>query len=365
MKRVLIAASILVLVGVFARQQVQTNRLERELAALRAATLLTSDEPTTVNITRPGETVVQRVPMDPAVYDRLSSLEDEIGILARASNYLMDRGQVPLMGAKVGEMMARLNDPNASDKARLEAMKLLRRADAMDEVGVNIAMNWLNSTTNSGSRQNILRGLEGMTNASMQSTLMMFALNDADPEVREQAVDNLGRYIADPSVEAQLWSIMNSDAPRNVREEAMNAMRRGEIPPHRIASLQATALDTNSDMEKRAMALRTLRGNKEAVPRIVASLANQAHNSQDPQLRAEIFGLLDNNPDDSAKVPLVYGLEDPSPAVRQRAADALSAYRDDPAVQDWLAHVAENDADSQVRREASRALEEIRRRRRR
>jgi hypothetical protein len=42
--------------------------------------------------------------------------------------------------------------------------------------------------------------------------------------------------------------------------------------------------------------------------------------------------------------------------VRERAADALSGFREDPAVREWLLHVAANDADPQVRREALQAL---------
>jgi HEAT repeat protein len=364
MKKFLMIASVLIVAGVFARQQIQTNRLERELASLRVMALQSSGEPTTVSITRPGETVVQRVPMDPAVYQRLTSIEEQIGTLARTSDYLMDRGQVPLLGAKLGEMIARLNDPSASDKDRLDALKLLRRAGAMDEAGINSTMNWLNSATNAGVRQNILRNLEGMTNTSMQSTMMQLALNDSDPKVREQAVDNLGRYVSDPNVEAQLWGIMNSDSPKNVREEAMNALRRGPVSEARVASLQRMATDSNVDMDERLFALRALRGNEAAMPKVMSALANQAFASQDPHERARLFQAFNGFQDESLKVPLVYGLEDPNPVVRQRAADALSGFRNDPSVREWLTYVSQNDVDPQVRREAFQALENSRDRRR-
>lgn len=261
--------------------------------------------------------------------------------------------------------IAKLYDPALGDNERMNALKLLRRANSLDESSVAVTMNWLNTATNSGVRENILRNLEGMTNATMKAPMMQLALNDPDPEVREQAVDNLGRYkAADPAVEQQLWDIMNSDAPQNVRGEALEALRRGGVLEHRVASLQRMAMDSNGELEDRAMALRVLRGNDEVVPMVVQQLANEAFNSQDPEQRAQIFGILDMHPDESAKVPLVYGLEDPNVEVRRRAADALSAYSDDPAVQEWLTHVAQNDADARVRREAERALEEMRRRRR-
>ncbi|MBC8003705.1 MAG: HEAT repeat domain-containing protein, partial [Opitutaceae bacterium] len=63
----------------------------------------------------------------------------------------------------------------------------------------------------------------------------------------------------------------------------------------------------------------------------------------------------------ATKVPLVFGLQDPNPLIRQEAADALSRHATDPAVREWLQYVASNDADPRVRREAYQALQEQRR----
>jgi len=59
-------------------------------------------------------------------------------------------------------------------------------------------------------------------------------------------------------------------------------------------------------------------------------------------------------------LPLVNGLQDPNPIVRQKAADSLGSYPD-PRVQQWLEHVLQNDTDEAVKREAHRALEAVRR----
>jgi HEAT repeat protein len=66
--------------------------------------------------------------------------------------------------------------------------------------------------------------------------------------------------------------------------------------------------------------------------------------------------------DPTLKVPLVYGLQDANAQVRARAADALSSHAADPAVQQWLRYVVDNDSDPRVRREAQQALEEGQRR---
>jgi HEAT repeat protein len=60
--------------------------------------------------------------------------------------------------------------------------------------------------------------------------------------------------------------------------------------------------------------------------------------------------------DTTSARPLVHGLQDPNPLVREEAVDALSDFRDDPAVLQWLQYVSQNDADPQVRREAFESL---------
>ena len=60
---------------------------------------------------------------------------------------------------------------------------------------------------------------------------------------------------------------------------------------------------------------------------------------------------------DAALVPpLIQGLQDPSPLVREPAADALRDFIGDPNVQKWLRWAAENDPDPAVRKEAVSAF---------
>lgn len=359
-KRILISAGLLALVGALAVQHASLRRLEREVTLLRSGSPAVPAAPATPStaapLTVPGETIVQRVPMDPAVYDRLTSLEESVSDLTLASEYLMERGTLPLAGAKLDEFLAQLNDPSASVQDRLRALQRLRRGNALDDTGVAIALTWLNTSTNAQVRQSILRNLEGMTNAAARAPLLQLAAYDADAEVREQAVDNLGRYAADPQVEAKLWEIVRTDADGEVREEAINALRRGPMSETRIAAMRDHAMDQRVPLDERLVALRALRGADSAIPQVMATLAQQAQASQDPQERAQLFAAFDGFTDPSLKVPLVYGLQDPNPVIRERAADALSGFRDDPSVLEWLQYIAQNDADPRVRREALQAM---------
>jgi len=108
------------------------------------------------------------------------------------------------------------------------------------------------------------------------------------------------------------------------------------------------------------LALQALRRSNTDVQQIIASFAATAQSTQDAGVKARIFGAFDGMSDPALKVPLVYGLQDTDARVRERAADALSGYSADPAVQQWLRYVADNDADPRVRREALQALEQQR-----
>jgi hypothetical protein len=298
----------------------------------------------------------QRLP-DQRLSARLAALESTVSELRRTSDYLMESGRAPLVDRMREEMARRLIDPTTSDQQRLRALRLLRDGGALNETAVAAAVSWLNSVTNSNLRENILNQLEGVTNSALQSPLMQLALNDADPDVRGQAIDNLGRFAGDPQVEAMLWSALSKDPSGDVREEAANALARLPMTDARRAALEKLTLDPNASLDTRLVALRALqRGNAQTTPDTLAAVAEAAHSSGNPVERARWFDAFDGINDPVFKVPLVYGLQDPSPEVRQRAADALSTFRSDPAVLEWLQHIAKNDADPQVRREALRAM---------
>jgi len=70
-----------------------------------------------------------------------------------------------------------------------------------------------------------------------------------------------------------------------------------------------------------------------------------------------LFRAFEDMDDPAVKLPLVQGLQDANPMVREDAVEALSEFRSDPIVEQWLKYVAENDPDPQVKREAYDALD--------
>lgn len=353
---VLIGAG-LVLAGVLAVQHQSSRRVAAELAALRQE-LAPDAQP--VETPRAPERE-RGAPSNAAILQRLAALEQTVAQLARNADYLMDRGQLPLATNKVADLFAKFTDPNARDRDRLQALRLLRRNGGLNDEAIMHAVNWLQSATNSNTRQALLQQLQGVTNAALRGPLLAAAA-DADPDVREQAAENLRRFANDPQVEARLWAMLN-DPDDNVREQAMEAIIDSPKSEARIAALEARASNPDTSLEERLLAWRALRESGKDAPNASAALAQAAQSIQDPVQRAKLFEGVDDaieratSRDAAFLPPLVQGLQDPSPLVRERAADALNDFSADPTVRQWLRYVAQNDPDPAVRREAARTLD--------
>lgn len=299
---------------------------------------------------------------DEELNERVTLLEKTVAQLTEASEYLMSRGQLPLAGNKRAELEQKVMDLNATDRDRLQALRLLRRNGALSEAMIQHALSWIQSATNNGLREDLVQQLEGATNSLLRDPMVKLAASDPHSDVRERAVRNLRGAVTDPQVESLLWKLALSDADGGVREEAEEAIREGPMTDVRRTAMRARALDANSSLDERLLAVQALRESGDAAAEATAALAQFAQASQDPSERARVFEAFDGSSDPAMKLPLVYGLQDPDPSVRERAADALSGYRTDPAVIEWLKHVAANDPEAGVRREASQALQERNRR---
>ncbi len=293
---------------------------------------------------------------------RVAEVEDSVVELRHATDYLMEHGQIPLAERKIEELVAKLSDASLPDSERISALRLLQRNRALSDASVTAALNWFQTATVENTKRDILRGLENATNGVMKLPMINLASNDPNNGIRAQAAENLQPFINDPQVEQMMWTRLQTETDPRVRQEIMEALSRGGATPDRIANLQARAQNPAAPMEERLLALQALRGSKTEVEQIVASFAATAQSTTDPNVRAQIFGAFDNMSDPTLKVPLVYGLQDANAQVRARAADALSSHAADPAVQQWLRYVMDNDSDPRVRREAMQALEEGQRR---
>lgn len=297
---------------------------------------------------------------DEGLGERVIVLEKMVAQLTEASEYLMARGQLPLASHKRAELEQKVLDPGATERDRLQALRLLRRNGALSDAMVQHALAWIQTATNNGLREDLVEQLGNSTNGLMREPMLKLATTDPHPDVREKAIENLRRFVSDPQVDAALWNLARTDADGGVREEAEEALREAPMTEARRTDMRARALDPNSPLDDRLLAVQVLRESGDAAPEATAALAQFAQASQDPRERARVFEAFDGSNDPSLKLPLVYGLQDSDPLVRERAADALSGYRTDPAIVEWLKHVAQNDADPRVRREASQALQERR-----
>jgi len=120
----LLLAAVLGLVGAMAIQHQSTRRLQSDVAALRQQRVLPEAAAPRIE----ARTDLVSSSPDPAVLQRLEALEQTVAQLVRNSEYLMERGQLPLATNKVSDFFAKFTDATAPDRDRLRALRLLRRS---------------------------------------------------------------------------------------------------------------------------------------------------------------------------------------------------------------------------------------------
>ena len=338
------------------------RRLHSELAIVRQQLAGMDAHPVGEAVVQPdqGKGAFSRLPPDAGLSRRMDELERAVVQFARSSDYLMERGQLRLATNKAEDLARLFSDGTAADRDRLRALGLLRRNRGMNDEVVQRALDWLQSSTNAGTRRELVQALGGTTNAAVKAPLLGLMSTDKNDNVREEATKNLRRFTDDPAVESALWNAALNDPDEDVRDEARDALREGPAGETRLAALRERAVNPQSTLDEQLLALDALRNAKAPTSDIVAGMADLAKNTQDPLQRTKLFQAFDNFDDPATKVPLVHGLQDPNPLVREQAADALSRHASDPAVREWLQYVSNNDVDPKVRREALQALQERR-----
>ncbi|HEX7861644.1 MAG TPA: HEAT repeat domain-containing protein [Verrucomicrobiae bacterium] len=338
-------------------QYAQISRFRAELATLRAELRGTDAASATQPPNPSARNITTATDRTAGLHARLANIEQSIAHLTKATDSLMERGMIPPTEERLAELQQRFFDPTASDQDRLRSLRLLKRNQPQlsDEI-VTQALSMMQSSTNGGTRRDLLRQLDGVTNAAMKQPLLAMLDSETTGNVRESLVDVLSDFATDPAVETKLWDLAVNDADEDVREEAQDALREAPTSPERVEKLRQKALSADASLDERVLSMRALREANVQMPEVVSEMAQLAQNSPDPVMRAKLFQAFDGINDQNLMAPLVNGLQDPNPVVRESAADALSSFASDPRIQEWLNHIIQNDADPRVKREAYQAL---------
>ena len=364
MNKKTVGVTALVLGAVIVFQFTLIGSMREEMAAVRSQLAsLTGRVP--ADVQADAEEQPRLVPMagggSADLRNRLANLELAVTELTEATDALRERGALPLTERNIAEYKTRFADPTASDRDRFGALRMLRRNGEMSDDVVFSALNWMQTTTNANVRNQLVQNLDGMTNAAIKQPLMSMLATEQSSRNREEIVDTLSDFAgSDPMVADKLWELSQKDPDPNVREEALEALAdQGSLSESRVALLQERAISTDVSVEDRLLAFQALREAEVDTTALTAQMVQMAQATDNPVERARIFGAFDGVSDESLKAPLVYGLQDPNPVVREQAADALAQFaRTDPQVREWLEYVSQNDADPRVQREAYRALEQ-------
>ena len=271
----------------------------------------------------------------------------------------MDRGMIPPSEAKLAELQQKFFDPNTSDDERMKLLGLLRRHNQVsDEIAAH-SLSMLQNTTNVNFKRALLQNLDGLTNASLKQPLFALLETEADNNTRAQLVNALRRFTDDPNVESKLWDLALNDPNKAVRDRARDAVtRNAPVTPERLDRLSQTTQNATANLDERLLAFRALRLAKAHTPEMVNEFAALAASTTDPVAKAKLFASFNGLTDPNLLSPLVNGLQDADPVVRQNAADALGSFPD-PRVAEWMNHLLQNDTDEAVKREAHKALEQI------
>ena len=359
----------LLLLALFGFQASQISSLRRELVAVKSELSAPAEakkgQDTDTNQAKAtgGAATPRPISQDGAgLQVRLANLERSMAEFDRLHKIMSDRGMMPPSADKIAELQQKFFDPNASDADRLNALRMMRRGgnDNLSDDVVAHSLSLLQSSTNNNLRRELLNHLQGSANPTLKQPLMAMLDTEADQGMREQLVNSLRRFTDDPAVEKKMWDLALNEPNTRVRDQAREAVTRGANSPERIDSLNARASSPDASLDERLLAFRGLRLAKSHTPEMVNEFAALASNTTDPVAKAKLFKSFNGLTDPVLMSPLVNGLQDADPIVRQNAVDSLSEFPD-PRVAEWLTHLIQNDTDATVKREAHTALERIQR----
>src|SRR5688572_8609537 len=351
-----------VLVAALAVQFIQISNLKKDISALRTelSTKLENPESGPGDVQAPKSSSKE----SETFQTRLAQLEQTVANLPKGPRFgrigPMENGVVP-SAEEIARIQQQFLDPTTSENDRLRALRGLRRNNNLSDEAVVQTLGLLQSSTNANFRRELLQQLDGATNAALKQPLLAMLDSEAgEYGVREQVINMLRRYTDDPVIENKLWDLALNDPNTRIQDQAREALARAPATPERVEQLLTRAANPDASLDERLISFRALRLAKSQTPELVSDLATLAQNSSDPVARAKLFKSFNGLTDPSLMLPLVNGLQDGDPIVRQNAANALSEFPD-PRVQEWLTHLIQNDTDPTVKREAHAALERTQR----
>src|SRR5688572_12412717 len=189
------------------------RQLRSEMAAVRQQLAEMSPRAMSEETIQPSRRNAEprRSVADRSLSRRIEELEQAVAELARASDYLMERGQLPLGANKIEDLIRLLGDPTAADRDRLRALGLIRRNGTMSDEAVQQTLGWLQSSTNAGTRRELVQHLRGVTNAAVKAPLLGMMSTEPNSNVREQVAESLRGFVNDPAVESALWNAALND----------------------------------------------------------------------------------------------------------------------------------------------------------
>ena len=276
---------------------------DRELASARAEIAALRAQ---LGATQPGPAITRDIPAEPKPAEPKPKNKGE-----EASSLAID--PVPVLRDRA---LNAQNDP----RDRLAALGELRKRNGIDPQVIASMATLARTTTDPKIRADIFRQLHVAKDPILKPLLFEAMQRDASADVRQEAAETLGDYADDPSVQAFLAMTGRSDADLEVRENAIKALVE-HAPADRLRQMQSAPQATDLELVHSATALRKLEG---ANPAQATLLVHVLGATQAPELRKEIVKELGKH------------------------------YANLPEVTEWMTHLAGNEPDAKVRKEAAK-----------
>lgn len=357
-KNLLIGGVLTGLVVGLALKQRALRALRSELAQITKGSVSNStipaEPPTSIVIATPKSVGLEsdNNPSD----QRLTLLEEQVRQLTAASELLMVKGQLPLSEDMAARLKRKFLDASLPDRERLEALRALRRHNAVDDEILQAGLTWIDALSDPRLMREVLEQFIGLKQPALRDKLFQLVATHPDDQLRQRAVQGLAKMMDDPAVESAVWKALTSEQNAGVQRELEEALLESPMTPARQTELQRRTLDSEASFQERLTAFQAMASAKVVNAQTTAVFTDDVVAQNRVEDMAVLFRALDNTGNVAAAPALIKGLQTTNPEIRMLALDALSEMQSDADVVKWLQYTANNDADERVRAEAVRVL---------
>ncbi len=149
--------------------------------------------------------------------DATAALQQQVDEMRRV---LAERRLIPPDQQSIDAAKVRVLDAGSSSMEKLEALRLLRSADARSDDVVLAMIAVYDNESDPRIRADVFRQLDGVNTPELREPLLHAVSEEEVPDVREEAAETLAHFLPDENVREWLEYLRDNDPDEDVREQA-------------------------------------------------------------------------------------------------------------------------------------------------